>query len=1294
MTSFSIDEVRESFTVDLTNFLSQIEAAARDAALAPALVDSPPGEAAGPSSFDAIRHSGHSIGGTSNLVGAASLAGSAGLLEELAEYGRDAVRQCRAYAARARQCSALCLEGALAMRSMLVLELDHRSTDAGWIATEWEQRVAEHRPRLAGALDPVGAADRAADVDADAPHPAEPGREFAFDDEEEVGRRGARGASDESMSGELKEIFQQEAREALVALDGLLAALAADPTSRALAGHIERIFHTLKGASATVGLVEVSELAKELQVRMELVVDGGETVTPAFVDQLFADTNRVLAAAGLPGLLDPASRSQAAQPAAESAELRAPFLAEARRICEDAMAHLRQIADGPRARQAAARADLSRLFHRLKGSALVIGDEPAAAKAAELEALCAGNPPAATAIEPKLAELAAHLGIALVAELGRSPRAVSVPAPRQDALAEDLEAVEIPEPEVWEAFVQESGEILDEIEKLALDLERSDQPKRLVEEALRLIHTLKGAVNTVGLAPTGDALHAAEDFLTELCARPILPAPRAIAGFLLELPIQVRKNVERAPSGEIDAWVGKVDGWVARVAAGDANPDELSVGSASPGGEAGETGASGSAASAGNGASTGRSGARDLAAPPEVERRYIRVPADRLDSLMNLVGELVVSRSRLLSRVSVLRSLQLDLGQSRARLVDTVHRFCDQYEFANLGGQRLPSRPAGFGVPRAAEVPRVARRTAGGEVGADGEAAGLGHELTSFSELELDRYEDVHILARSLSEIQDDVHEVDVDLVRELGDFAADAESFGGIVSRIQGEVTRARMVSLESLFTRLRLPVRDAAEKSRKDVSLATVGEDVTLDKTIADALFTPMLHLVRNAVAHGIETPARREGLGKRREGRIVLSARQESGQIVIEIRDDGQGLDLAALAARGIAMGLIARDTPLEDPAVKDLVFAAGLSTQAAAGMVSGRGIGCDVVKRAIERMNGDVVVTTRPGVGTTFTLTLPVTLAITRAILVQHGGSSFAFPMYFADRIIQTDEQAIVESAGNRRLSVDGSFVPLRRFEELFGRPRIETGGPAIVLRVGDQSVAIQVDAVVGQAEIVVKRLGEILDGHPLFGGMTIRGTGDLSLIVDVPGLIDAVGGKTAFRPPRRAEVPAPSPIVAEERVVAPVRSAAGPDSALWGPPRPRVLFVDDSLSVRKVAERVLAGLGVEVTVAMDGVDALTKLRAAHYDVVFTDLEMPRMHGYDLIREIRYIPSYRHLPIAVVSSRSGQKHRDQARALGATAYITKPFTPEMLKSILDQSAADRVDDSPTENRGRSPEPEAPA
>ena len=1237
MASFSIDDVRETLTADITRFLTRIEETAVSLAGMPAASDT-----AEAGAFRFIEEAGHAMYGTSSLVSAESLASSAKLLEGLAEQGQRELAAAAVHAERARRIAQVVKEGAVEMRTMLDLELEHRGDDAQWIALDWQERAnamlgaataieSAVRASLAPAAPVVASSEEEAVVlDDSAFDPVGEDEAFSFDEEpasaaaNDAAPLSAEDAPESSVlhlevQDELAEVFRQEARECLAALRSHLRALFADHGDHAAARGLERLYHTIKGAAATVGLMEVSDQAHALQDRMQGVVERGDSLDDEILGELVEETVTLLCAAGLPRVEVSLVRSAEDAPSTDGS-VESVFLEEAREICESVL----DLLEGSEAHSTSSSAqerlgEAAQLFHRLKGSALVARDPKVHAEAVRLEQACReGDGAARSAAVEGVARLRAHLG-------GSESLATSEAVDRAELEAGD--------PELWRAFSDECAELLESMDRVALALEDSDAPRDRLKEILPVLHTLKGIVNTMGMGPTGRALHRVEDFVEELVGASLLPAMRAVASFLLDVQTDVRRALKQAAKGFVEASPAKLEARIAKVR--NEARSRTTAGAASDIGES-----EGSEVSASNASALSKA----------IDRKFVRVGTDRLDALMNLAGELVVSRSRLLARVDGLRLLQSDLGRGGRRLIETVDKFCEEHEFTRLDGGVRPLALAAGAESMSAGSASLA------VVANDG-------AWTSFGELELDRYEDIHILSRTLTELTSDFGEMYGQLAQRLLGLTEDADAFGGIVSGIQSEVTRARMVPLEVLFSRLRLPVRDAAERERKEARLTTRGEEVHLDKTIADALFQPMLHLVRNSVAHGIEHADAREAGGKPRVGTIEIVARQELGQIVLEVRDDGAGLDLAKLRARGVAMGLIAAETPLDDPSVADLVFAGGLSTETSARDVAGRGLGCEFVRRSVERLNGSIRVESQAGEATLFVLTLPLTLAITKALLVEQGGQPFAIPLYFAERILDADEHEIIDSAGLRRVRLDGQWVAVQRLGGFLGRSASDAGdGPIVVLRVGAERVLVQVDGVLGQEEVVVKNLGAVLSGHPLFAGVTIRGNGEMVLILDVPGLVQSRGARAPVA--RRAPELRAVEIVETSEDASSERPSSEEDRPL------RIMFVDDSLSVRKVAEKALMSLGVHVTTAVDGQDALEKIRAGAFDLVFTDLEMPRMHGFELIRELRFLTAYQDLPIVVVTSRSGQKHQDQARSLGANEYLTKPFTAQSLGAAIEK------------------------
>jgi chemosensory pili system protein ChpA (sensor histidine kinase/response regulator) len=349
-------------------------------------------------------------------------------------------------------------------------------------------------------------------------------------------------------------------------------------------------------------------------------------------------------------------------------------------------------------------------------------------------------------------------------------------------------------------------------------------------------------------------------------------------------------------------------------------------------------------------------------------------------------------------------------------------------------------------------------------------------------------------------------------------------------------------------------------------------------------------------------------------------------------------------------------------MDAPQVLELVFSAGLSTAATTNDLAGRGMGGDVVRRTVLRLGGSVRVQTEAGRGTTFVLRLPVTLAITRAVVIRQGQQLFGVPLLFVERILRREDLQEVQGGAQRRIRYGDDLLSVFRVIQAE-----ETGDVFLICSVGGRRLAIEADAVVAQDEVVVKKLGAVLDGHPLLAGACQRGDGELALILDMQGVaevhtgIHAAPSRAAAAPGAGAAIlPAPQrPAVAATGALP--QAAAAPDQLL-------VLFVDDSLSVRKVAENTLRKLGVKVITASDGRDALERLRDEQVSIVFTDLEMPRMHGYELIQEMRYIAAYRTIPIVVVSSRSGDKHVQKAMEAGADDYLTKPFSAETLSAAM--------------------------
>lgn len=789
-------------------------------------------------------------------------------------------------------------------------------------------------------------------------------------------------------------------------------------------------------------------------------------------------------------------------------------------------------------------------------------------------------------------------------------------------------------------FGPEASEHLETMTNCLLLLEQQGPGKEELGRLFRAVHTLKGAAYTVGFSLAGDVAHRIEDLLAAVQEELVQLTPAAIeavfAGIdaikaLLGGPDGLREDVAATVERALEA----LRALAPAVDAQGVGPIRLDHRAAS---EATHPAiASDAVPVAGRDQHSGEAGRRGGAETGAGARPSIRVTLERLDSLMGLVGELVIARSRLERRLGQLERVGQHLLFGRNRIVQ-VARDLEAWQEA-----RPLSAAGSFHPTDATDVP------AGGESAAES----LSQLLAG---LDLERYDDSAILARGIAEIAADISEVHgqlADLIRSVSD---ETSQFQRLTGALRNEVTRARMVPVGTLFARVARQVRETAKAAGKRVVLQSSGETVEVDNTIVEQLADPLLHLVRNAVAHGIEAEAERRFLGKAADGTVYLNAYHQGGAIYVEVEDDGRGIDAAALKEHAVrhdfvpahaAAGLTERDA-------LELIFLPGFSTSAAVTAEAGRGVGMDVVRTNVRRLNGEVSVETEVGVGTRFTIKLPLTVIIADALFVKVGNETLAIPLT-AVRMIRTVAPADIHVAGRAEMiQVDGELIDLVRMDRLLELPPSADRArmPVVVTRTAGRPVAVAVDELVGKEEIVVKSLGGFLEGVGLFGGATIAGDGRVILLLD-PVRLSAV------------REGAPDALVDD--------TGARPASSGGGGPqredrRRRVLLVDDSISVRKFVGQMLQRAGFDVVPAIDGADALTQIGDAHFDAVITDLEMPRINGYELIEDLRRRPSVREMPIVVLTTRAGEKHVSLARRLGVQHYVTKPVDEKSFVSLI--------------------------
>jgi chemosensory pili system protein ChpA (sensor histidine kinase/response regulator) len=455
-----------------------------------------------------------------------------------------------------------------------------------------------------------------------------------------------------------------------------------------------------------------------------------------------------------------------------------------------------------------------------------------------------------------------------------------------------------------------------------------------------------------------------------------------------------------------------------------------------------------------------------------------------------------------------------------------------------------------------------------------------------------------------------------------------------------------ARMVPFDSIVPRLRRVVRQAGHDTRKQVQLRLDGTHGELDRNVLDRMVAPLEHMLRNSVAHGLELPADRRAAGKDEEGSITIALRREGSEIVLQVTDDGRGLDRAAIRRRAEQRGLIKPGAELGDAELDSVIFESGFSTSEKVSQLAGRGVGMDVVRNEVRRLGGTVEIESTAGKGVVFTLRLPQTLAVTQAVFVQIGETTYAVPVASVSGIGRISRERFEAGSGPYRYA--GEEYVLHDLGLLVGQASAKAEGqeqvPLLLVRAGDLRAAVAIDQVVGNREIVVKPVGLQISSVPGIYGATITGDGRVVVILDVAPLVR----RHAAQPER----PVVDSTSQQQRHV------------------PLVMVVDDSLTMRKVTGRVLERHNFEVVVARDGIEALERLEERVPDLMLLDIEMPRMDGYELATAMRGDARFRGVPIVMITSRTGEKHRQRAFEIGVQRYLGKPYQElDLMRNVYD-------------------------
>ncbi len=624
----------------------------------------------------------------------------------------------------------------------------------------------------------------------------------------------------------------------------------------------------------------------------------------------------------------------------------------------------------------------------------------------------------------------------------------------------------------------------------------------------------------------------------------------------------------------------------------------------------------------------------------------MKVPLKQLDNLSNQIGELVVNRNTLEDNQDRSRQFLENLLFQVQQLNELGQKMQDLYERSLLEGSLLSASQrsgtaAGQGVA-------LMEKQAG-----DGHASGY-----SFDALEMDSFTGFHTLSQEMIERIVRVREAAADIEFVVNANEQVTRMFRQVTTQVQEGLTQARMIPFSQIAERLPRAVRDISLKCGKQAQLDIEGQDTLIDKGILERIYDPLTHLVNNAIYHGIESPETRQALGKNPEGHIRIRAFYQGNQTIISITDDGAGIDVERVKSKAVENGLLTAQeaAQLSRQEAYNLLFQSGFSTNDQADQLAGRGVGMDVVRSYISEIRGVINTDSTPQKGTTFTIRLPLTLSITKALCCVHQGHSIAFPIdgvedvidMAKEQVLHEDDKTYVQWRDRRLLCKPlNQLLPYNRSVRRGGYQSQTTTDKVsvVILRSGDDLVALQLDDVLGEQEIVIKQLVGPVPKPVGIAGVTVQGDGRVMPIADVLELVELSLDRLEVTHKFWQGVPD----LQMEEVQA----------------EPMVLIVDDSITVRELLSMTFSKVGYRVEQARDGQEAWEKLRSGlPCDVVFCDVEMPRMDGLELLSRLQQDEDLQDLPVAMLTSRGASRHKQMAVDLGAKGYFTKPYLEEAL------------------------------
>ena len=971
----------------------------------------------------------------------------------------------------------------------------------------------------------------------------------------------------------------------------------------------ERFFHEAQNAhEALINMLdelaagqEVTPQPARIRALHELL---DESLDPSSMGLIRSDGSRTLSIRELGAATAELSKT-AASPAPDD-EIVEIFLEEAVDILDSAGQALQRWLSDPD--NAAPLSSLQRDLHTLKGGARMAEVEAIGDLAQELESLYEGLGDRRYSHSDALGRLLhkGHDRLALLLEQLQNHQPLT---PAQE-LIETIRQVrqgqtlnETPhaaqhdsaghDPELLDIFLEEGFDIIENSGAALLRWQAEPGNRQEVETLLRDLHTLKGGARMVEIGPIGDLAHELEYLYESLSAGTLQPSTELFAlvqrghDRLAQMLDGVRAGQPCPPA---DRLINAIQNF--------SHPATVETPPLVP------------------------LPAKTEQAPPvaEVGADMVKVSAELLDELVNLAGETSIFRGRIEQQVN---DAQIALNEMET----TIERMRDQL-------RRLDTETQG----------RILSRQ-------QVDAERLGYE--EFDPLEMDRHSQLQQLSRALFESASDLLDLKETLDRRNHDAENLLQQQGRINTELQEGLMRTRMVPFERMLPRLKRIVRQVAEELNKDVAFTVGNAEGEMDRNVLERMAAPLEHMLRNAVDHGLESAEVRLAAGKPAQGQITLDLSREGGDIVFDIRDDGAGVPLEAVRRKAIKRGMLAPEAEISDRDVLQFILQPGFSTAEKITQISGRGVGMDVVHEEVRQLGGSMSIDSVPGQGVHFRIRLPFTVSVNRALMVQCAEDQYAIPLNTIEgivRVLPNDLEGHFRVDPPRYQYAGQTYELCYLGELLKTAPRPKLLGqnlplPVLLVHYNDRHIAVQVDAMAGTREIVVKSLGAQFAAVQGVSGATILGDGRVVLILDLLAPIRAMQARVVQTPTL--------PEIDSE-----------PQKPLL------VMVVDDSVTVRKVTSRLLERHGMNVLTAKDGVDAMLLLEEHMPDLMLLDIEMPRMDGFEVATQVRNDERLRHLPIIMITSRTGQKHRDRAMAIGVNDYLGKPYQESVLLESIAQ------------------------